>query len=122
MRKILFTLLLVASSMSFAQTDFVLEPAQSMLMTGKGPGQDATINPYEGEECFALVENIGERSFSVRIQFKDEIVQEITIKKGETKSLKLKKNYQLYLDPNAQGIAKARVDYSKQPKASINRY
>ncbi|WP_211277470.1 hypothetical protein [Nonlabens spongiae] len=91
-------------------------------MTGKRPGQDATINPFEGEECFALVENIGERSFSVRIQFKDEIVEEVTVKKGETKSLKLKKDYQLYLDPNAQGVAKARVDYRKPPRASINRY
>jgi hypothetical protein len=29
-----------------AQTEFVLEPSQSMIMTGKGPGQDGTINPY----------------------------------------------------------------------------
>ena len=123
MRKILFSLLLLFMvTIGFAQTDFVLEPTQSMLMTGKGPGQDATINPFEGEECFALVENIGERSFSVRVQFKDEIIEEITVKKGETKSLKLKKDYQLYLDPNPEGVAKARVDYRKQSRASINRY
>ncbi|ARN77365.1 hypothetical protein BST97_04860 [Nonlabens spongiae] len=123
MKRILFSLvLLVMGTLGFAQTDFILKPTQSMLMTGKRPGQDATINPFEGEECFALVENIGERSFSVRIQFKDEIVEEVTVKKGETKSLKLKKDYQLYLDPNAQGVAKARVDYRKPPRASINRY
>ena len=37
-----------------AQTDFVLEPSQSMIMTGKGTGQDATINPYYGQDCFAV--------------------------------------------------------------------
>ena len=42
-----------------AQTEFVLEPSQSMIMTGKGPGQDATINPYFGEDCFAIIKNIG---------------------------------------------------------------
>ena len=28
-----------------AQTVFELDGTQSMLMTGKGPGQDATFNP-----------------------------------------------------------------------------
>lgn len=34
-----------------------------MLMTGKGPGQDATINPYEGEDCYAVVKNLGDVLF-----------------------------------------------------------
>jgi hypothetical protein len=55
-----------------AQTDFVLEPSQSMIMTGKGVGQDATINPYYGKICFALVKNIGQRKFSIRVQQKRE--------------------------------------------------
>jgi len=44
----------------FAQTEFELEPSQSMVITGKGPGQDATINPYYGQACYAIVENTGE--------------------------------------------------------------
>ena len=57
-----------------AQTDFVLEPSQSMIMTGKGAGQDATINPYYGQDCYALIQNIGKRKFSVRIQKDGEII------------------------------------------------
>lgn len=39
-----------------------------MLLYGKGPRQDATINPYDGEDCYALIENFGTVPFSVRIQ------------------------------------------------------
>ena len=96
-----------------AQTEFVLEPTQSMLMTGKGPGQDGTINPYKDQDCYALVKNIGIRSFSVRVQHDGKIIEEITIPKGELKQVKLMKGYELYLDPNPKGIAKASVDYKK---------
>lgn len=96
-----------------AQTEFELEPSQSMIMTGKGPGQDGTINPYFGEDCYALVENIGKRPFSIRIQQKGKLIEEIPILKGELKKVKLLKGYELYLDPNPIGIAKARVDYEK---------
>ena len=96
-----------------AQTEFVLDPSQSMIMTGKGPGQDATINPYFGQECYALVKNIGERKFSIRVQQGGKIIKEISIKNGELKKVKLLKGYELYLDPNSQGIAKASVDYEK---------
>ena len=40
--------ILFSSTASFAQTEFVLVPSQSMLITGKGAGQDGTINPFEG--------------------------------------------------------------------------
>lgn len=95
-----------------AQTEFIIEPNQSMIMTGKGPGQDATINPYFDQDCQAIVKNIGERSFSIRVQKGTEIIQEINIEKGQTKHVKLAKGYQLYLDPNTDGIAKASVDYT----------
>jgi len=97
-----------------AQTEFTLEPSQSMIMTGKGPGQDATINPFSDQDCIAIVENIGAREFSIRIQFEGEIMEEIIIKAGETKKVKLLKAYQLYLDPNPKGIAKARVSYQEE--------
>ena len=96
-----------------AQTEFVLEPSQSMIMTGKGPGQDATINPYEGKDCFAIIENIGKREFSIRIQQQGKVIREIPILKGERKKVTLLKDYELYLDPNPKGIAKASVDYEK---------
>lgn len=95
------------------QTKFVLEPAQSMIMTGKGAGQDATINPYFGQNCYAIVKNIGKREFSIRVQQEGEIIEQIPILKGEVKKIKLLKGYELYLDPNPTGKAKASVDYEK---------
>ena len=96
-----------------AQTEFILEPSQSMIMTGKGPGQDATINPYFGEDCFAIIKNIGKRMFTVRVQQNGTIIKEISIQKGDQIKVLLLKDYELYLDPNPEGIAKASVDYKK---------
>lgn len=96
-----------------AQTEFVLEPSQSMIMTGKGTGQDGTINPYFGQDCYAIVKNIGKIQFSIRVQQDGKIIEEISILKGELKKVKLLKGYELYLDPNPKGIAKASVDYEK---------
>lgn len=96
-----------------AQTEFVLEPSQSMIMTGKGTGQDATINPYFGQNCYAIVKNIGKRKFSIRIQKQTEIIEEISIQAGELKKVKLLTGYELYLDPNPKGTTKASVDYEK---------
>lgn len=112
----LILLLFLMSAVSFtlkAQTEFTLEPSQSMIMTGKGVGQDATINPYFGQDCYAIIENIGKRSFSARIQQSGKIVEEISILESETKKVILLKGYELYLDPNPDGIAKARVGYQK---------
>lgn len=96
-----------------AQTEFVLEPSQSMIMTGKGPGQDGTINPYIGQDCYAIIKNIGKREFTIRLQQDGKIIKEISILEGELKKVKLLKDYELYLDPNPKGIAKASVDYKK---------
>ena len=76
-----------------AQTEFVLEPSQSMIMTGKGSGQDGTINPYFGQDCYAIVRNIGKRQFSIRVQKKGKIIDEITILKGELKKVGCWINY-----------------------------
>ena len=110
----LLSLILLFAAEATAQTEFTLDKQQSMLMTGKGPGQDGTINPYDGEDCYAIVENIGKRSFSIRVQKGSELIEEIPIKKGETKKINLLKDYQLYLDPNAEGKSKARVSYEKK--------
>ncbi len=110
---VFLSLIFLFSYQAFTQTEFELTPEQSMLMTGKGPGQDGTINPYDGEDCYAIVDNIGELEFSIRILNKKDIIEIVSIKKGESKKLTLLKGYQLYLDPNENGIAKARVDYMK---------
>jgi len=96
-----------------AQTafDFTLDESQSMLMTGKGPGQDATINPYDGQDCFALVTNRGRRPFFIRVQQNGRIIEETLVGKRETKKIVLLKGHELYLDPNPKGKAKARVSY-----------
>ncbi len=110
---LVIAILIFAQAEAIAQTEFVLEPSQSMIMTGKGVGQDATINPYYGQDCYAIVKNIGKRQFSIRVQQDGKIIEEITILKGELKKVKLLKGYELYLDPNPEGIAKASVDYIK---------
>ncbi|SMG47143.1 hypothetical protein SAMN05661096_03356 [Marivirga sericea] len=107
------SLLLFLHFESSAQTKFVLEPSQSMIMTGKGSGQDATINPYFGQDCYAIVKNIGKREFSIRVQQEGKVIEEISILKDEVKKVKLLKGYELYLDPNPEGRAKASVDYEK---------
>ena len=110
---VLLCLTLLSQHESFAQTEFELEPSQSMLMTGKGPGQDATINPYEGQNCYAIVENFGKMEFSIRVQRRGKIIKTIPISKGEVKKVLLLKGQELYLDSNSKGKVKARVDYVK---------
>jgi hypothetical protein len=50
------------------ENNFKLDPSTSMLMTGKGPGQDGSINPFAGQDCVAVVANLANTPFSVRIQ------------------------------------------------------
>lgn len=110
---LVITIIFFAQAEATAQTEFVIEPTQSMIMTGKGPGQDATINPYSGQDCYAIVKNIGKRQFSIRVQQEGKIIEEITIHKGELKKVNLFKGYELYLDPNPEGIARASINYKK---------
>lgn len=98
---------------SKAQAVFELDGRQSMLMTGKGPGQDATINPFQGEDCYAVIENVGKALFSVRIQQGDEIISITPIKPDKKKKIKLLSDQALYLDSEAKNGAKARVSYEK---------
>ncbi|MEM6641688.1 MAG: hypothetical protein AAF616_01810 [Bacteroidota bacterium] len=106
-------LLLVFSMQAQAQTKFVLEPSQSMCMTGKGSGQDATINPFAGQECIAVIKNIGKLPFNVRIQEKGDIIKTITIKRKETQKITLFKNQVLYFDSNDKGKSKAKITYEQ---------
>lgn len=110
---IILWLALFTQYKTFAQAEFELKPSQSMSITGKGTGQDATKNPYNGQNCYAIVENIGKREFSIRTQQNGEIIETIPIKKGEIKNVKLLKGYELYLDTNSKGKAKAKVEFEK---------
>lgn len=98
-------------SQVIAQTEFSLEPTQSMLMTGKGIGQDATINPYDGQDCYAVIENIGENALSVRVQQEGKLVEEIVIGSEETRRVILLSGSELYLDPNSTGKTRVRISY-----------
>lgn len=104
-------LLLVVPLFGLAQTEFEIKPSQGMLMTGKGPGQDGTINPYAGEDCYAIVENLGTSELSVRIQKKGEVFTSFTLLGGNSFTFKLLKDQELYLDGNDTEMAKARVSY-----------
>ncbi len=72
MKNIILLLLVFAAlqSCSTRDTVYALDPQQSMLIFGKGPGQDAAINPYEGQDCRAIVKNLGEGQVGVRVQYK----------------------------------------------------
>ena len=115
MKKTCFPILLFFSLYfnSPAQTIFELDGQQSMLMTGKGPGQDATINPFEGEDCYVLIQNLGTELFSVRIQYKDDIVNITYVNPSQTKKIKLLMGQELYLDPEPRKKTRASVAYQK---------
>ena len=117
MKKVIlvFGILLLASSGSYAQTEFELDPSQSMLMTGKGKGQDGAINPYYGQDCMAIVSNMSDMEFSLRIQKKGEILKTIAIKGGEEKRIELLKDQELYIDTNDEKV-KFTLDFEPMAK------
>lgn len=85
---------------------FELDPQQSMLITGKGEGQDAAVNPYAGQKSIAAVTNIGDSLFSVRIQQNGEILEETALLPGVTKQFTLEPGQELYLDTEAKSRSK----------------
>jgi hypothetical protein len=108
---------LLSNSEVSAQVEFELKPSQSMAITGKGPGQDAANNPYEGQDCLVLIENIGAVSFSARIQQKGQKnLSSKNIAPGTSQTLNLPKGYELYLDTSKQGTAKARLLFKPKEK------
>ena len=111
MKTFIITLLAFASlqSLTYSQTIIELDSSQSMLITGKGPGQDGAINPYSDQDCIAIVENMGESVLDVRIQKEGKIINIISIKTQITQEIKLEKGYELYFDSNAK--AKAKIEF-----------
>lgn len=84
-----------------------------MLMTGKGPGQDGAINPYYGKECIAIVKNMGESDFSVRIQKRGTIIEMIPVPGNETKKIKLLADHELYIDANDDQKINLELDFKE---------
>lgn len=105
----MFVLLIQACSSS--QTYLELTPEQSMLITGKGPGQDAAINPYQGDKSVALVKNLEGARFNVRIQRDGKIIDQVEVRLNEIKEFTLEAEDELYLDTEVN--AKASVRFKK---------
>ena len=91
----------------WAQAEVIeLNPSQSMIITGKGPGQDGAINPYIDKASIAMVENIGRNPFEVRIQTSGKILEIRKVSPGKTEEFSLQKGVELYLDSELPGRAK----------------
>ena len=109
--------LLVALSVFFVAscgskaTVIDLPASQSMSITGKGPGQDAAINPFSGSNSIAEVKNVGDFPFSVRVQDAEGNYEEYQVLPGEKKEVFLLKGYELYLDNYLK--TKAKVSFRK---------
>lgn len=95
---------LFSSEDTAAQVEFELKPSQSMSITGKGPGQNAANNPFEGKDCPVLVENIGNIAFAVRTQQKGQKhLKTQTVEPGTSQNIDLPKGYELYLYTTSEG-------------------
>lgn len=113
MKRLLLSLTVLAISFTTqAQNQEIpLKENQSMGITGKGPGQDGAINPYYGQDSVAIVSNLGENPFSVRIQKKGEILRQINIAALEEKEIFLAKDEELYFDSTL--AAKSAIRFRK---------
>ena len=109
--KLVFILLLISLE-SFGQS-FEITDGQSMCMFGKGPGQDATINPYAEEDfSYALVENIGTVEFQIRITSNVKDIKQFPIQPNGLVVIKLFSDEILYFDAITTQKAKATIRYS----------
>ena len=109
--KFLFTISISLLLLSSCSNDSIFEfdGTQSMLMTGKGPGQDGAINPFFGQASIAKVRNLGDNILQVRIQEGATFIENVVVSPGEKKSIDLKGSYQMYVDTDA--AAKARIRF-----------
>jgi len=111
---LLLCLMLLSQYDVWGQSIFELSPSQSMSISGKGPGQDAAINPYLNSNSYGIIENIGMNDFTIRIQEKGKIIRMIVIKTKQIKKVNLLKGYELYLDSELK--SKAKVEFEKMIK------
>lgn len=105
-------ILFLISLESFGQS-FEITDGQSMCIIGKGPGQDATINPYAKEDfSYALVENIGTVEFQIRITSNVKDIKQFPIQPNGVVVIKLFKDEILYFDAITTQKAKATIRYT----------
>ncbi len=110
--KQLILLFLFIPLISLGQS-FELTNGQSMCMTGKGQGQDATINPYANQDySYALIENIGAVEFQIRIESSEEDLRQFLIKANDVVVVKLNRGNVLYFDALTLEKAVARIKYT----------
>ena len=110
--KILILLFFIIPIVSLGQS-FELTNGQSMCMFGKGPGQDATINPYAEEEfSYALIENIGTVEFQIRIASIEKDVKQFPIQPSGLVVIKLYRDNVLYFDALTEEKAEATIKYT----------
>ena len=99
--RIPFLLLVLATlfqSCSTSKATIELDPLQSMVISGKGPGQDGTINPYLDTTSKAHVKNLGPAQFDIRVQNDGKIIDIFPIEANTTKTLILNQGDELYFD------------------------
>jgi|GEM_PF-91097 len=124
MRKAFVLLFLFATTLLHSQVYFDVAPGQSMLMHGKGPGQDATINPFDGEDCEVIIDNLGAVQVNVRVQFKGNIIQNTVVSAGTKSRISLPAKHELYIDGTAEELASITIAYVNSEKSDnlIQRY
>lgn len=113
---VLGLLLLTIPASAQKENKFKLDPSTNMLMTGKGPGQDGLINPFAGQDCVAVVENLAKAPFSVRIQQNGVVLRTIEIGDKETKQIDLKGSEELYIDTQ-QKTTRFTINYKQSSKS-----
>ena len=109
-------MLVTTPALAQKENKFKLDPSTNMLMTGKGQGQDGSINPFAGQDCVAVVENLAKAPFSVRIQQNGVVLRTIEIGDKETKQIDLKGSEELYIDTQKK-TTRFTINY-KQPSKS----
>lgn len=113
MKKLLLIICLVTSSVVSGQETFVydLDSNQSMGISGQGPGRDAAINPYEKEDCIALIKNLGEGILEARTKDKEGKQRSTKIAPQEQKRIFIAVGTILYFD--AIKATRASVTYER---------
>jgi hypothetical protein len=91
-------ILLVGQSCSTSAELIELEEGQSMLILGKGAGQDALENPFEGESTVAIVNNRSRSSILARVITRDGTTGSNPIRPKRKRSLVILPGSELYLD------------------------
>ena len=113
---VLGLLLLTIPASAQKENKFKLDPSTNMLMAGKGPGQDGSINPFAGQDCVAVVENLAKANFSVRIQQNGVVLRTLEIGAKETKRIELKGSEELYIDTQKK-TTRFTINYKKSSKS-----